>query len=859
MSRTRVDVVVHTHWDREWYLPYQTTVARLAHVLEAVVSQLEAGTLQGFLFDGQTVAFEDIMNHGEPGLVQRVREAVQRGQVALGPWYVMADEFLCSGESLLRNLEIGIADATCAGGLQRVGYLPDSFGHVAQMPRLLREFGIEAAVLWRGADAATTSFEWEAPGGVSVGTVFLPEGYYQHALNVPGAHPELLGLLRRLKARSTVPRLLFTQGGDHLLPGADMAARLAAFNASQEEFELVPATLADHAQALLAATSERERVFGELRANRQAFVLPDVLSTRRYLKRLHDQAEDRLLGAIEPLLACTVPAARWPARALEQAWRLLLQQQAHDSICGCSTDAVHREMEQRFVSLHQRLDALQAHALAAAGMVSLRRHAGGPDVWADDARCTVFNPLAQRLQGWQVLRVFLTGPRHAALRVTRSGRALPHVLLEATPHEEIRSPLDDFPERLQGWSYALALPLDMPGLAAIALEIEAVPDAAPGAGAPRADEVTPGATAPGASAARIENATLALWLDASGTLHLTDRRSGTTHSPLLQWLHELDAGDSYNWSPPPEPSVQVASCLRAQGAWQRDGAAELRLSIRMDVPAGLAPDRRGAAAERVCNEGTLCLRLLGDEPTVHAELVWHNRSRDQRTRLLLPLSDATSPLWTDTAFAWTERPQVRRELPGAVSRQEMPVAVVPTGSALHAAPWWLAHEAMHECEAIEHAGRPFLALTLVRSVGFLSRRDLLTRGVGAGPDIATPEAQCLGTEVFRWCFGPGTPAQALPQARRLRRPPLVLRGHRSRWPAPLDIGNAALVVSSVRRLGAEGPLELRLWNPTEHTQTLALAPDHWQTVRADGIPEAPAAADRHAVGPYALLTLRARA
>jgi hypothetical protein len=244
MSRTRVDVVVHTHWDREWYLPYQTTVARLAHVLEAVVSQLEAGTLQGFLFDGQTVAFEDIMTHGEPALVQRVREAVQRGQVALGPWYVMADEFLCSGESLLRNLEFGIADATRAGGLQRVGYLPDSFGHVAQMPRLLREFGIEAAVLWRGADAATTSFEWEAPGGASVGTVFLPEGYYQHALNVPGAQPELLALLQRLKARSAVPRLLFTQGGDHLLPGADMAARLAAFNASQDEFELVPATLA---------------------------------------------------------------------------------------------------------------------------------------------------------------------------------------------------------------------------------------------------------------------------------------------------------------------------------------------------------------------------------------------------------------------------------------------------------------------------------------------------------------------------------------------------------------------------------------------------------------------------------------
>jgi hypothetical protein len=284
----------------------------------------------------------------------------------------------------------------------------------------------------------------------------------------------------------------------------------------------------------------------------------------------------------------------------------------------------------------------------------------------------------------------------------------------------------------------------------------------------------------------------------------------------------------------------------------------LNLSIQMDVPASLAPDRRSAAAERVRNEGSLCLRLLGDEPTVHAELVWHNRARDQRTRLLLPLADVSSSVWTDTAFAWSQRPRVLRAVPAAPSRLEMPVAVLPTGSAIHAASWWLAHEAMHECEPIELAGRPFLALTLVRSVGFLSRRDLLTRGVGAGPDIATPEAQCLGTERFRWRFGPGSAHEALPQARRLRRPALVLRGHRAGWPEPIEIGNAELIVSSVRRLGCDGPLELRVWNPTGQVQPLALTPRSWQAVRADGTPLAAPTHERHAVPPHALLTLRAR-
>ena len=62
MSAPRlVDVVVHTHWDREWYLTREATLARAAAVMEAVLPQLESGQLPSFLFDGQTrlAAFTD--------------------------------------------------------------------------------------------------------------------------------------------------------------------------------------------------------------------------------------------------------------------------------------------------------------------------------------------------------------------------------------------------------------------------------------------------------------------------------------------------------------------------------------------------------------------------------------------------------------------------------------------------------------------------------------------------------------------------------------------------------------------------------------------------------------------------------
>ena len=849
MSAPRpVDVVVHTHWDREWYLPHQTSVARLTFVMRAVVDALDAGQLHSFLFDGQTAALEDLVAQAEPALVARVRRAIASGRIALGPWYIAADEFLCSGESLLRNLLTGIADASAEGGLQRVGYLPDSFGHVAQMPQLLQLCGITTAVLWRGANATQNLFDWVAPDGSRVATVFLPEGYYLHGLNLPAGEASraaMTTLLDRLAARGGASRLLYTQGGDHLLPAPDMAARMLAFNAAQSRYELRPATLAGHIDAVLAdSNDQREVLHGELRDNTRAFVLPDVLSTRRTLKRLHDAAEDRLLGAIEPLLALCVPTAEWPwpARALDQAWRLLLQQQAHDSICGCSVDSVHREMLTRFEQLARRLDGLQQLALAAAGMVNLRQHAAGPDVLADDTHCTLLNPWPQRLQGWQVVTLFLRGELHAGLAVASNGAALPCALLSATPHAEVRSPLDDFPERLTGHRYELAVPLDLPGLSALTLEVQ-------------------GATAAAVQPLEhLHNASLRISLDSRGQLLWHDVASGQTITAALQLQHELDAGDSYNFSPPAQLQRTRQVRFELIHARRFGAVAEMRLRVQMQVPAALDETRQRGSHEQVVNDGELRLRLLGDEPVLDAQLTWHNRSRDQRTRLLWPLPHSTDAVWTDTAFDWQRRPIKLAVWPDAPSRQEMAVVVMPTLSAVAAAPWWIAHQAMHECEVVEEGGARHLALTLIRSVGWLSRRDLRTRGVGAGPDIATPEAQCLGEEVFHFRFGTAAADQALPQARRLRRPALLLQGYRDAWPPGVDIGNAVVQVSALRRVASEGgdTLELRAWNPSDDVQTLALHHQNWQAVRADGVPASSALAGPIQVAPHAIMTLHQR-
>jgi alpha-mannosidase len=146
--RVQVSVVPHTHWDREWAESFQAYRVRLVELLDRVLAELEADPGFHFLLDGQMAVVDDYLEV-RPEAADRLKALVAQGQLEIGPWYVLMDEFLVSGETILRNLELGLARAADFGGAMRVGYLPDSFGHVAQMPQLLQLSGIGHAVVWR--------------------------------------------------------------------------------------------------------------------------------------------------------------------------------------------------------------------------------------------------------------------------------------------------------------------------------------------------------------------------------------------------------------------------------------------------------------------------------------------------------------------------------------------------------------------------------------------------------------------------------------------------------------------------------------------------------------------------------------
>src|ERR1700683_3812539 len=156
MAAQRVAIVPHTHWDREWYRSYPEFRLNLVDVLDALLPLLESDDgYSHFMLDGQMAVVDDYLEI-RPEDEDRLRSLAVAGRITVGPWYILMDEFLASGETIIRNLQMGLRRAAAFGGAMDVGYLPDMFCHIAQMPQILRLAGFTNAVVWRGVPSTVT-------------------------------------------------------------------------------------------------------------------------------------------------------------------------------------------------------------------------------------------------------------------------------------------------------------------------------------------------------------------------------------------------------------------------------------------------------------------------------------------------------------------------------------------------------------------------------------------------------------------------------------------------------------------------------------------------------------------------------
>src|SRR5581483_5467774 len=370
----RVGIVPHTHWDREWHVPFQAGRVRLVRIVDSVLDDLEAGRLGCFWLDGQTAAIDDYLAV-RPQAEGRVRAAVAGGRLGVGPWAVPMDEFVVSPETIVRNLEAGLRRRAELGAEgPAVGYVPDVFGHIAQLPQLLRRAGIDHAVVWRGVPEAvasvTTSFRWEAPDGSTVRTEYL-FGSYANGRGLPADGP---GLVERARSweREVGPRrvagLLLMNGGDQRSPEPWVSGAVAEANAFGDRYRFEIVDLARWLEGERAAVADDGLPHwrGELRSAAAAPILTGVVSNRVDVREAAAAAERAVERRAEPLLALFRPPGEWASAAplLGVAWERLIANSAHDSACACCADPVAAQVLVRYDEARQVGDALADQALA---------------------------------------------------------------------------------------------------------------------------------------------------------------------------------------------------------------------------------------------------------------------------------------------------------------------------------------------------------------------------------------------------------------------------------------------------------------------------------------------------------------
>ena len=347
-DKKEVIAYLHTHWDREWYREYEVFRLRLVRVFDKVLDMLENREIPSFYFDGQVAALQDYLEL-RPEKEVLVKMLIADKRLFVGPFYCLVDEFLTDGTCFRKNLEIGMQIARNYGCKDFIAYLADTFGHSQNIPEILKEYGIDKAVVWRGcSDKIPANFKF---GGIN--TLNLVRGYFNDIFSTDKTIEEKAEFLKHnldLIAEKSGNTLLMPIGADHLGVPADIMEQIEAVNEFLEDYTITVGSLFDYFEKV----KFKENINTELRDNSKTFTLQGVYSSRSKLKRLNTECSYKL--ELADKLQYNF-GANYDS-AIDYAYRLLLQNQAHDSICGCSTDMVHEENIVRYNKILQIADTI---------------------------------------------------------------------------------------------------------------------------------------------------------------------------------------------------------------------------------------------------------------------------------------------------------------------------------------------------------------------------------------------------------------------------------------------------------------------------------------------------------------------
>ncbi|MCG3419390.1 alpha-mannosidase [Oceanobacillus jordanicus] len=769
-DQKHIHIISHTHWDREWYLPYEKHHVLLIKLMDRLLDTLEKDPeFKSFHLDGQTIILDDYLQV-RPDRREKLEKYIREGRLHIGPWYILQDEFLTSSEANIRNLQYGMKDALQWGGISKVGYFPDSFGNMGQGPQILSQAGINNAVFGRGVkptgfnnmvsdaeqyESPYSEMLWRSPDGSSVlGILFA--NWYCNGNEVPVDEKEAKQYweqhLSSLEKYAASPHMLMMNGCDHQPIQIDLPEAIETAKKLYPEISFTHSNFNKYVENLTASLPDDLKVIdGELRSQQTDGwgTLVNTASARVYIKQMNQLGQALLEKVAEPLATFAyLNGEEYNHHLLEYAWKTLMQNHPHDSICGCSVDEVHREMVTRFEKSKHVAEAVIDESLEA---LSNKINTTGFEKWGEDALAfTVYNTT-----GWE-----RTGTVSITLDVRRD------YFSEGVKKQELKQ----FPlgERIvvdkAGAEYSvtvedlgIAFDYDLPEekfrqpymARRVRLTFEAQQVPAMGyktfalvqsSSSQKQDSLIPGEN-------QLENDFLHVNINENGSLTVTNKGNGRTFEELGVYEDSGDIGNEYMYKQSHDQktlttkdviaNVKVVEDTAYQAAyeitheWEIPKSASELLEQEQKELVGFKGRKSGRSEENIPFKITTIVTLEKNSKGINVEASFNNQAKDHRLRALFPTAIQTDVHHVDSIFEVATRSNQPSEEWTNPDNSQHQQAFVDVRNEEHGLT--VANLGLNEYEVLRD-GRNTIAITLLRSVGEL----------GDWGHFPTPEAQCLG-------------------------------------------------------------------------------------------------------------------
>ncbi|EOG05232.1 glycosyl hydrolase [Enterococcus faecium EnGen0171] len=888
--KKKVYIISHSHWDREWYMAYEQHHMRLIELIDDLLELFEVDpSFNSFHLDGQTIILDDYLQV-RPEKRQAIQQAINEGKLRIGPFYILQDDFLISSESNVRNMLIGMEESRKWGTPVMLGYFPDTFGNMGQTPQLMKQAGISAAAFGRGvkpigfdnqvleAENYSSQYSemwWKGPDQTAIfGLLFA--NWYSNGNEIPVEKEAALAFWKQKLADAeqyaSTNHLLMMNGVDQQPVQKDISKAIHLANELFPDYEFIHSNFTDYLEAVQKDVPEDlGSVEGELTSQETDgwYTLANTASARVYLKQWNTKVQRQLENITEPLATMAYEVSgNYPHDQLDYAWKTLMQNHPHDSICGCSVDSVHREMIPRFEkadevgkylaqdSLEQLTAAIDTTGFPKDSFPFVIVNTAGMDK-TGEAEITIELERKRFAEGIpeQLYQELENLPKRKYHVETKSGATIPAILSEETVQFGYDLPKDRFRVPYMARMIKVTLPLE--NMPAFSWETFALVE-----GEAKAEEKE---TMIHQSGRIIENGPLHLTIEKNGTITMEDRKNKRKLNNLHIFEDIGDIGNEYIFKQPfydqpilssnkenSEVKVLVDTPEIAKISILQEMEIPVSADERLEKEQQMVVEFRYRKAERSKEKRILQIKTImtirKDSKKIDFETTLDNQMKDHRLRVLFPTKLHVEHHEADSIFEVVKRPNhVSKSWENPTNPQHQQAFVN-----IHDEEYGVTvgNFGLNEYEVTEDGQ---IAVTLLRSVGEL----------GDWGYFPTPEAQCLGEHRFNYSIelhGPEEKFSTYLHAYAAQIPfsTQQIKHHEGTLISKqqyLTIKSETFAITALKRSKFSDKVVVRGFNMSSHLEKLEITKDNEKTVILNLLEEPTKQAVVPIIQPYEIRTI----